>query len=168
MGSDELNAGKTNPFMSKELFNYVWLINPNPSIPLTIYLFNQVPMHSWCCSVWVVMVRWRKKEKKRERMRVREREKNWGCKTIHLEEANTSQMGIFFVVLANSSDAYSPWVPASQLLLTSKGQRSLCLKRFQVERQRWWVSIPLWHADFFFFFLLASWEKGNLKTSSPV
>lgn len=23
MGSDELNAGKANPFMSKELFNYV-------------------------------------------------------------------------------------------------------------------------------------------------
>lgn len=43
MGSDELNGSKTNPFMSKELFNYVWMINPNSSIPLTIYLSNQAP-----------------------------------------------------------------------------------------------------------------------------
>lgn len=82
MGSDELNAGKTNPFMSKELFNYVWLINPNPSIPLPIYLFNQVS----CAQHAAVYVggEW---EGEKEREEEWEREKNKGaCKTIHLKK----------------------------------------------------------------------------------
>lgn len=92
-----------------------------------------------------------------------ERDKG-GCKTILLVEAQQKQKskGQLFCSTCNSTNAHSTWVPVDQLLLTFKGQRTLCLERFQVESQPWCVSTLA-----FFFFLPASWEKENLKTLSP-
>lgn len=114
MGSDELNGSRTNPFMSKELFNYVWLINPNPSIPLTIYLFNQVPCNrsgavcGWRC--WASEI---------------ERNKR-GSHTIRLEEEHWSQNDSFSRSICNIQNACSTSVSVNQLLLTlKKGHRTL-------------------------------------------
>lgn len=145
MGSDELNAGKANPFMSKELFNYVWLITPNPSTPLTIYLFNQVSCthHAAVCGWWW----WRKR--KTERRRERKRETKGATKQpFWRKHSRSSQKDSVFVLLA-ILQMHIARVPADQLLLTFKRSQNSCLERFQVESQPWWVSIPHWHTGFY-------------------
>ena len=87
----------------------------------------------------------------------RERDKG-GCKTILLVEAQQKQKskGQLFCSTCNSPNAHGTWVPVDQLLLTFKGQRTLCLERFQVESQPWCVSTL---AFFFFFFFLPGKRK---------
>lgn len=153
MSSDELSAGKTNPFMSKELFNYVWLINPNPSIPLTIYLYNQVPCshRAAVCGWWC----WRRERKDRKKQKRLQNNPFGG--------SIQKSKGERFCSTYNSPNAHSAWVPAKQLLLTFKGQRTLALRDF---KQKASSGAFAYHSGMLVF--TGFMGKGNLKALSPV
>lgn len=135
--------------MSKELFNYVWLINPNPSFPLTIYLFNQVPctLHAAVCGWW-----WRGSKRTRE-------SNKGGCKTIHLEEAYRSQRTGFFVLLAI--------LQMHEFLLTSCCEHSKVreLSPWEMSTRRPGEVVLAYHTGMLVFSSFLG--KGNLKALSP-
>lgn len=120
-----LNAGKTNPFMSKELFNYVWLINPNPlHYTYNLAIFNQVSCALRCGGN-------KRAIQKLEQMKRNKRH----CTSIRSREPFRSQSFLWVCAGCRSLNEQSTWVPVKQLLLTSKGHTSLALRAFPVESQ---------------------------------
>lgn len=146
MRSDELNAGKANPFMSKELFNYVWLITPNPSTPLTIYLSNQGSCTHLAavCGWW-----WRKKKRQKERGR----ESKGATKQSFWRNPSRSGQKDSFLVLLAILQMHS----AHEFLQTS------CCKHSKVTQLLPWEISSKESVCFFVFFKLASWERKKKK-----
>lgn len=153
MGSDELNAGKTNPFMSKELFNYVWLINPNPSIPLTIYLFNQVSCthHAAVCGWW-----WRKRKRWRERQRGLQNNP-FGGSTAEAEVKRTAFL--FYLQFSKCTQHMSSCGPA-----VANIQRSENSLPWEISSRE--PALVCEHTGFFFFFT-SFMGKGKFKDTLP-
>lgn len=102
-------------------------------------------------------------EKERVKEWERERDKG-GCKAILLEAAQQKQKskGQLFCSTCNSPNAQSTWVPADQLLLTFKGQRTLALRDFKKKVSR---GVLAYHTDILLFTSFLG--EGNLKALSP-
>lgn len=157
MGCDELNAATANPSVSKELFNYVWLITPNPSTPLTIYLSNQGPStHLTAVCGW----RWRDKRGRRGRESKVRGEMWGGYNAVVLEESRPKQREkALFSSTCYSPNALGITVPADQLLQTFKGHRTLALGDFKY-KVNYGV---LTHCASVLSFLPTSWRVGKKR-----